>query len=138
MKPSPAEALVSLYQSLSPAQLSALKRGDWRAIPAGDDAQSICLLKLRQRYAEMVARQWLLPLYGRAYVVRLELPASALATFELGSVAYAEHLEYRVPAAHLPRLAIRLQSPVRVVSAFRPQHSYSLPAGGGPLLALMG
>ena len=120
---------LALYQAIGPQQLAALIRTDWRCLEPGRIGEHYCFLKLEQRYAEMIARQSLLPLYGRAYVARLELPGETLGAFPLESIAYEEHLEYRVPCSALGDLGRALLGRVRVVSVFREQHSYSVPAG---------
>jgi len=147
MKILPHRPMLALYQTLSPVQLAALERADWRRIEPGQGGEFFCYLKLRQRYAEMIARQWAVPVHGAGYVVRLLLPESALAGFDLETVAYREHLEYRVPTCELPALSSQLVGPVRLVSVFREQHSYSVPehgvcaqstsGHGAPLLALL-
>jgi hypothetical protein len=118
-----------LYQAIGPQQLEVLIRADRRCIEPGRSGERFCLLKVEQRYAEMIARQSLLPLYGCAYVARLELPPEALEAFPLESIAYEEHLEYRVPRSALGDLARVLLGRVQIVSVFREQHSYSVPAG---------
>ena len=119
----------ALYQAIGPQQLASLVRTDWQIIQPGRLGEQYCLLKLEQRYAEMIARQSLLPLHGCAYVTRLELPRETLAAFPLESIAYEEHLEYRVPRSALGDLGGSLLARVRIVSVFREQHSYSVPAG---------
>lgn len=138
MKPMPVEMTISLYQALSPVQLAALIRADWRHIEPGRGGERFIGLKLNQCYAEMVARQWHLPSHGAGYVARIQLPGSALKRFELETVAYEEHLEYRLPVEELGALSQRLLQPLELVSAFVTQHSYSIPPGTEPLRSLVG
>jgi hypothetical protein len=128
---------VVVYQTLSPGQLAVLEGSDWRCISPGQGGEYFCYLKLQQRYAEMIARQWVVPVHGAAWVVRLTLPLEALAKYDLVSVAYEEHLEYQVPVAELHRLGSQLVGEAQVVATFRQQHSHSVPAGARPLAALM-
>lgn len=132
MKPVVCQRSCTLYQALSPCQFTALVRADWRRIEPGRGGELFCYLKLQQRYAEMIARQRLVPESGAGFVVRLTLPEEALLGFELETVAYEEHLEYRVPVPALPALSLHLQGAVRLVSVFREQHSYSVPAQSAP------
>ncbi len=132
------EPSVVLFQALSPTQFAALEAAAWRRIVPCQTDEEWCQLKLRQRYAEMIARQRGVPEFGRAYVVRLVLPPSALADYQLGSVAYEEHLEYQVPVFNLGRLSRQLLEPVELVSVFRQWHSYSVPRGSRPLAAMIG
>ena len=138
MKRTPIEMNISLYQALSPLQLAALIRADWRHIEPGRGGERFTCLKLNQCYAEMIARQWQLPSHGAGYVARIQLPYSALKRFELDTVAYEEHMEYRVPVGELQALSRRLLQPLELVSAFVTQHSYSIPQGTEPLRSLVG
>jgi hypothetical protein len=131
-------AVVALYQALCPQQLAALEQANWHGIQPGRSGEKYCLLKLEQRYAEMIARQWLVPLYGAGYVVQLILRRSRVCQYQLETVAYEEHLEYRVPDAQLCSLGAALTTEARLVSAFRVQHGYSVAPGGRPLAGLMG
>ncbi len=137
MKPIALNINISLYQALSPLQLAALIRADWRRIEPGQGGERFTCLKLNQCYAEMVARQWQLPSHGAGYVVRIQLPVSALKRFQPETVAYEEHVEYRVPVGELEGLSRRLLKPVELVSAFVTQHSYSIPEGKTPLCSLV-
>ncbi len=128
---------IALYQTLSPAQLAALKAANWRTIEPGREGQHFCHLKLKQRFAEMMARQWELPIHGAGYVARLLLPRAALAGYDLDSVAYEEHLEYCVPVGDLSSLSRELVGQVELVAAFREQHGYSIPPGRQPLASLI-
>lgn len=129
---------LAVYQTLTPQQFSALAQANWRRVEPGRDGQHFCHLKLQQRYAEMIARQWAVPVHGEGYVVRLVFPARVLAGFDLETVAYEEHLEYRVPVCELPRLSRHLVGSAHLVSTFREQHSYSIPPGSRPLAGLIG
>ncbi|GAB3288728.1 hypothetical protein [Parahaliea aestuarii] len=138
MKHLSCQRTLAVYQTLVPPQLAALKGAAWRRIVPGQGGEYFCQLKLQQRYAEMIARQWAVPACGAGYVVRLILPLRALANYDLGSVAYDEHLEYQVPTCELPQLSRSLVGQVELVSVFREHESYSIPHHCEPLVALMG
>ncbi|MBA6412838.1 hypothetical protein H2508_06915 [Parahaliea sp. F7430] len=127
-----------VYQALCPEQFSALRRGCWRRIESGRDGERFCYLKLQQHYAEMVARRRLLPVHGAGFVVRLHLPRRVLDQYKLETVAYDEHLEYRVPVVDLPRVQAHLVSDVKLVASFRESQHFHLPRAAAPLAALMG
>lgn len=129
MTPIPDVDTINLFQAVSPRQLAQCVKDDWQSLKPDPDYQAFCYLKLSQRYAEMVARQRLVPLHGAGYVVGLVLPRKVMNAFELQSVAYEEHLEYRVPAEELEALCWYLEAGVRVVSAFLDGESYSIPCG---------
>lgn len=129
---------IALYQALSPRQLAALIRADWRCIEPGGGGEHFIYLKLCQRYAEMIARQWEVPLHGAGYVVRLVLPAEVIRQYDLETVAYEEHLEFRLPVGELSQVNRYLVGDVQPVSAFLDRQSYSIPVGSRPLASLMG
>lgn len=138
MKPLQYMETIALYQALSPQQLAALIRADWRCIEPGWGGEHFIYLKLCQRYAEMIARQWEVPLHGAGYVVRLVLPADVIRQYDLETVAYEEHLEYRLPVAEVAAVNRHLVGEVQPVSAFLDRQSYSIPLGSRPLASLMG
>ena len=119
----------TLYLAIGPQQLAALASTGYRCIEPGGRGELLVLFKLTQRYAEMVARQRILPKEGEAWVVRLEVGTAALEGIELSTVAYDEHLEYLVPVASLACLNAQLRGPVAVVSRFLPGESFSLTGG---------
>lgn len=130
MKTQPYRDSVTLYQAIGRQQLAALIESDWQCVKRSSESDRFCFLKLHQRYAEMIARQSMLPERGEAWVVRMELPLSIIGEYPLQTVAYEEHLEYQVPVASLPFLGRSLLGRVCVVAAFRDQHSYSVPRAG--------
>ena len=137
MKPLPFSNTIALYQAMSPQQLAALIRADWRRIEPDQGGERFFYLKINQRYAEMIARQWEVPLHGAGYVVRLILPEPVMKYFDLETVAYEEHLEYRVPTCELDRINHHLVGEVSIVSAFLNHQSYSIPLGTRPLASLI-
>jgi hypothetical protein len=138
MKPMQHCETITLYQALSPRQLAALIRADWRCIEPGGVGEHFIYLKLCQRYAEMIARQWEVPLHGAGYVVRVVLPADVIRQYDLETVAYEEHLEYRLPVSEIPSVNKFLLGDVQPVSAFLDRQSYSIPLGTRPLASLIG
>jgi hypothetical protein len=129
---------IALYQAICPGRLQDLVTSGWREIQPGAEGNHFCYLKLNQRYAEMIARQWEVPTHGRGYVVRIVLPKYCLQPYLLDTVAYEEHLEYRVPVEDLSRLSSYRVGDIVMVSAFKGSHNYSIPAGRRPLASLMG
>ena len=138
MTPLPYRETIALYQALSPQQLAALIRDDWRRIEPGWGGEHFIYLKVCQRYAEMIARQWQVPLHGAGYVVRLELPVEVIRQYDMETVAYEDHLEYRLPVSEVATVNRHLVGEVEPVSAFLDKQSYSIPRGTRPLASLMG
>ncbi len=138
MTPLPHSETIALYLALCPQQLAALIRADWRRIEPGQGGEHFMFLKLNQRYAEMIARQLIVPLHGAAYVARLIVSERAMRHYDIDTVAYEEHLEYRVPVCELAYLNRHILGEAAIVSAFRHQQSYSVPLGTKPLASLLG
>ncbi|MFT6286482.1 MAG: hypothetical protein ACJA09_001230 [Alcanivorax sp.] len=138
MKPLQHRETIALYQALSPKQLAALIRADWRRIEPGWDGEHFLYLKLCQRYAEMMARQWEVPLHGAGYVVRIMLPIDVIGQYDLETVAYEEHLEYRLPVSDLNAMNRHLLGDVRPVSAFLNNQSHAIPLSTHCLVNLLG
>ncbi len=138
MRSLPFRETQAVYQAIGPHQLAALIHTDWRRIEPGWGGQRFTYLKQQQRYAEMIARQWEVPLHGAGYVVRIVLPEDALRQYDLETVAYEEHLEYRVPSVELADLSRELVGAVQPVAAFMDRQSYSIPLGSRPLASLIG
>ena len=78
MKSLPFRDTQAVYQAMGPQQLAALIRADWRLIEPAWGGVRFTYLKQQQRYAEMIARQWEVPLHGAGYVVRIVLPECML------------------------------------------------------------
>jgi len=138
MRSQPFHNTQAVYQAIGPKQLAALIRADWRRIEPGWGGEHFTYLKQQQRYAEMIARQWEVPLHGAGYVVRIVLPEDALRQYDLETVAYEEHLEYRVPSCELVELSNELVGAVQPVAAFMDRQSYSIPLGSRPLASFIG
>ena len=129
---------LAVYQAVGPQQLAALIRSEWRRIEPAWGGVRFTYLKQQQRYAEMIARQWEVPLHGAGYVVRIVLPEDVLRQYDLETVAYEEHLEYRIPSGELAELSDELVGAVQPVAAFMDRQSYSIPLGSRPLASLIG
>ena len=138
MSSMPFRDTLAVYQAIGPQQLATLICADWRHIEPAWGGVRFTYLKQQQRYAEMIARQWEVPLHGAGYVVRIVLPEDALRQYDLETVAYEEHLEYRVPTSELADLSRELVGAVQPVAAFMDRQSYSIPLGSRPLASLMG
>jgi len=138
MKPLAHTETIALYLAICPQQLAALIRADWRRIEPGQGGEHFMFLKVSQRYAEMIARQCLVPLHGAAYVARLVLPERVMQGYDIETMAYEEHLEYRIPTCELDPVNGNILGEVAVVSAFLDRQSYSVPLGSRPLAGLLG
>jgi hypothetical protein len=118
---------IRLYKSLTPTQFDAVMRSGWRAFSAESPEQKIFYPKLRREYAEMIARVFNLPHYKAAYVVQFKVSAQFMARYEIQSVAYEEHNEYKIPIEELPLLNSNLIGNIEVVSSFAAQNDERQP-----------
>jgi len=107
---------VLLYKAISPQQLVELTIGSYSALSVDFSEQKNIYLKLNKNYAEMIARQWHLPLYGSAFIIAVELPSSYLKKFAIESFGLAEHRQYCIPAVELGNVNKQLSSKITVIS----------------------
>lgn len=109
---------IVLYKSLTPVQFAAVIRSGWRGFAVDSPEQKIFYPKLRLEYAEMIARMFNLAHYSAAYVVRFRLPLCFLQRYEIQSVAYEAHREYKIPVEDLEVMNQQILGRIEVVSAF--------------------
>ena len=109
---------ITLYKSLSPVQLAQVINLEWKAFPNADPGQRIFAPKLYREYAEMLARQLEMASFSAGYVVMFNLAQAFLERFEVESVAYEEHAEYRIPVSALGELNRAIVGRIELVSGF--------------------
>lgn len=109
---------VTLYKSLSPVQLATVINTDWRSFPTSLPDQKNFSPKLNKSYAEMLARQMEAAYHTAGYVVAFQLQKSFIDQFELQTISYQEHYEYRIPVNQLEQLNRALIGQIKLVSAF--------------------
>ncbi len=110
-----------LYKPLSPAQLAAVIASDWRRFFPDTPQQRIFYPKLNLLYAEQIARQWDATQYTAGYVVRFKVPTAYMNRYEIQTVGYDEHREYKVPICELEQLNNTISGKIEIVSAFTAQ-----------------
>jgi hypothetical protein len=113
---------ITVYKAMSPRQLAALIRADWRCIEPGQGGERFCYLKLNCSYAQMIARRREAAMHGLGHVVKLILPEQILNRYDLETVAYEEHLEYRVPVSDLKIINQCMVGRASLVSSFSYGH----------------
>ena len=126
----------TLYKTLSPQQLIALQRSDYRELSADFAGQQNMYLKLHRSYAEMMARQWHLPLYGAAFIAQLRLPSTYLASFVMETLGYSEHYQYCIPLTQLTNVNDALSAKIVIVGGIV-GHRQQRCAAPKPLLNLL-
>lgn len=107
-----------VYAAISPANLAAVIASGWRRLGVDFPNQAHCYLKRDARYAAQIARVWHASQYSAGYVVQLRVRESFLANLPLQTIAYDDHLEYRLPAAELGELARHCAGRIRVLHAY--------------------
>jgi hypothetical protein len=105
-----------LYKAISPQQRVELKLSKHNALSVDFAEQKSIYLKLNKAYAEMIARQWHLPLYGAAFIIGIELPSRYLKKFAIESFGLAEHRQYCIPTIELGNLNKQLSAKIAVIS----------------------
>jgi len=109
---------IKLYKSLSPQQLVQVENSGWRRFAADGSKQRVFYPKVYLSYAEQIARQWDAVQFERGFVVSFKICAEVLHRYEIQTVAYEEHLEYRVPIAELEFFNQQIMGKIELVSSF--------------------
>lgn len=107
-----------LYKPLSPKQLAAVISSGWRRFSADTPEQKVFYPKLHLEYAEKIARQWDAAQYEAGFVVKFKVPSQFVEHYDIQSVGYDEHREYKVPITELDRFNRQIIGPIRLISAF--------------------
>jgi hypothetical protein len=107
-----------LYKPLSPTQLAAVIRANWLSFSPDTPGQKIFYPKLHLDYAEKIARQWDAIEYSVGFVVRFIVPSTFINRYDLQSVGYDEHSEYKVPIDELELFNHQIMGKIELVSAF--------------------
>jgi hypothetical protein len=106
----------TLYKAISPQQLTELKLSKHKTLGLDFSGQQNIYLKLNKPYAEMIARQWHLPLFGAAFIISVKLPNDFLKQFIIESFGLAEHRQYCVPAVELSNVNKQLCEKIHIIS----------------------
>ncbi|MEH6911663.1 MAG: hypothetical protein V7459_13835 [Oceanicoccus sp.] len=109
---------LTLFKSLSPAQLAAVVASDWRCFFPEAPEQKIFYPKLYPGYAEQIAKRWNAPRYSAGYVVGFTMTKAFMGRYQTQTVAYEEHREYKIPIAELSFFNRNIQGRIQILSAF--------------------
>jgi hypothetical protein len=110
---------IALYKSLSPLQLEAVIQSGWRGFATEGPKQQYFYPKLHQHYAESLARQWDAVQSSAGYVVEFTMPVDFMSRYNIQTIGYAEHSEYRIPVADLAWFNSHIAGRITLVSTFR-------------------
>ncbi|HUH36519.1 MAG TPA: hypothetical protein VL027_01110 [Spongiibacteraceae bacterium] len=108
----------TVYAAIGPANLAVVIASGWRRLGVDFPNQAHCYLKRDAQYAAQIARAWHASQYSAGYVVQLRVRETFLATLALDTIAYQDHLQYRLPAAELGDLARHCAGRIRVLHAY--------------------
>ena len=103
---------------MSPLKLAELIRSDWRKFSPDEPDQRLFYPKLHLDYAEKIARQCNAVEHNAGFVVRFEIPLGFIGRYELQTIGYEQHLEYKVPIDDLNDFNQKIMGKIELVSAF--------------------
>jgi len=109
---------ITLYKSLSPAELAGVINNHWQSFAPLPAEQTIFAPKINLGHAQMLARQLEASLYSVGYVVGFMIEADFLQRFPCQTVAYEEQREYRIPAEELALFNQHLIGRIHPLEAF--------------------
>src|SRR5688572_27145422 len=93
---------VVLWRPVGPKELELIRQSGMRAFPPRLPDQPIFYPVLSEEYARKIARDWNVPASGAGYVTRCRVSKVFLDRYEVRAAGGRDHLEYWIPAAHLP------------------------------------
>lgn len=106
-----------LWQAVSPAIASTLRRNGGHALCPSAPGDPFTLFKLSCQQAQRSGRTVWAPRFGGAAVVEVVLYSWVLLPFPIESVAYEDHQEYRIPTPQLCWLSLAQIKPARVLES---------------------
>ena len=109
---------ITLYKSVSPAQLSHLIKVDWRYFIPESPEQKLFAPKLHRSFAEMLARQIEAANHCAGYVVSFDILEQVISRYDITSVAYEEYEEYCIPIEDLRFINMGIEGKIKLVSQF--------------------
>ncbi len=109
---------IELYKPLSPTQLAMVINSNWRRFTPDTLQQRLFYPKINLRYAEQIARQWNAVQFTAGYVVSFKVPLVFMTRYDIQTVGYDEHREYKVPIGELDLLNDTIFGKIEIVSAF--------------------
>jgi hypothetical protein len=115
--PPEAEAAVTVWRPVGPAELALIVAANMRAFPPRLPDQPIFYPVSTEAYAVKIARDWNAP-RGGGYVTRFRVRRDFLAAYTLQEVGGREHTEYWILAEDLPAFNAAIVGEIEVVGEF--------------------
>ena len=101
-----AHSMLKLWQALSPRSANTLIKNKGACLQPSSYGDQFALLKLTRGQAFYAAKAVWARYFGQAAVVEILLYQAALTPFDVETVAYDAHQEYRIPVLDLPVLSL--------------------------------
>lgn len=111
--------LITLWRPVGPAELRLIEASAYRAFPPRLPEQPIFYPVLHEDYAVQIARDWNVKADGAGYVTRFKVRRDFLDKYDVQQAGAREHLEYWIPAEHLPAFNDAIVGPIEITSEFR-------------------
>ena len=108
----------TLYKPLTPSQLAAVIASGWKRFTPDYRDQVYFYPKLHRDYAEQVARLWNARQYSAGYVAIFDIATDFIQRYEIQTIAYENHKEYRIPVTDLERLNWHILGKIDVIAAY--------------------
>lgn len=112
-----AHPIIKLWQAMSPVSARALMQSDGDALQPSSAGDQFVLLKLTRGQAFYAAKAVWARHFGTAVVVEMLFYQGAFTPFDVETIAYDAHREYRIPVLDLPRLSLAQVSPPRIIGS---------------------
>ena len=112
-----AHSVIKLWQAVSPPSAQTLMQNKGVCLQPSSNGDQFALLKLTRGQAFYAAKAVWARYFGQAAVVEILMYRAALTPFDVETVAYDAHLEYRIPVLDLPRLSLAQVRSARVIGS---------------------
>jgi hypothetical protein len=112
------QATVTLWRPVGPAELALIEASGWKDFPPRLPEQPIFYPVTTEEYAIKIARDWNVPASGAGFVLRFEVQADYLASYEVQEAGGRAHLEYWIPAEELESFNAAITGKIEIVRSF--------------------
>jgi hypothetical protein len=110
---------IILYRPVGPEELDLIRQSGFRAFPPRLPEQPIFYPVLTEDYAVKIARDWNVKASGAGFVTRFAVLAGFLEAYPVQRAGGSAHLEYWIPAEHLPAFNGAIVGEIEVIAEFR-------------------
>jgi hypothetical protein len=110
--------IVTLWRPVGPGELKLIQATDMRAFPPRLPEQPIFYPVLSEDYAVKIARDCNVPASGAGFVTRFVVRKDFLSRYDVQEVGGRDHLEYWIPADHLPDFNMAIVGQIEVIREF--------------------